>query len=308
MENSKNTKTKVILIVEIIGIVLIILALVGLLIAIFSGSNKEHEHVIVVDAAVEPTCSTTGLTEGRHCSDCGEIIQSQEVIPIRHAVSEGECILCGTVVSVENYSFETGDLSGWTFTYGTGNGQISMEAVSAETTYFNEKAPYNQTGEYHFNGLLANENEVYGYVVKSSVFNLTVSGYISFKMGGNAARIKVYKADGTQIAQYDNTAFNLTDFPNLENGNRLFTMTTFVADLSQYRDEDLYVELVDKGVEAQEWGHAYFDEIVTYYKSAPVVKDCYDTVEYYKTIDGVLQTNSTVYNLPWAIAINTLKA
>ena len=39
------------------------------------------EHNVVNDAAVAPTCTTTGLTAGSHCSRCGEVITAQEVIP-----------------------------------------------------------------------------------------------------------------------------------------------------------------------------------------------------------------------------------
>ncbi len=41
-----------------------------------------HVHTPVVDEAVEPTCTSTGLTEGSHCSECGEIIVAQQEIPI----------------------------------------------------------------------------------------------------------------------------------------------------------------------------------------------------------------------------------
>ena len=38
------------------------------------------EHVAVTDAAVEPTCTEKGLTEGKHCSKCGKILTVQTEI------------------------------------------------------------------------------------------------------------------------------------------------------------------------------------------------------------------------------------
>jgi len=46
-------------------------------------------HTEVIDAAVEATCTTTGLTEGKHCSVCNTVLIAQETIPATgHTSSE----------------------------------------------------------------------------------------------------------------------------------------------------------------------------------------------------------------------------
>lgn len=58
------------------------------------------EHTVVVDKAVEPTCTETGLTEGSHCSVCGTVLVAQQEIPATghtyDAVTTGNnvCTVC----------------------------------------------------------------------------------------------------------------------------------------------------------------------------------------------------------------------
>ncbi len=62
-------------------------------------------HAEIGDKAVEPTCTEAGLTEGSHCSVCGEVIEPQEIIPaIGHSFIDGVCEVCG-----KHENKETGD-------------------------------------------------------------------------------------------------------------------------------------------------------------------------------------------------------
>ena len=50
-------------------------------------------HTVVVDKAVEPTCTETGLTEGSHCSVCGTVLVAQQEIPATgHTVVVDEAV------------------------------------------------------------------------------------------------------------------------------------------------------------------------------------------------------------------------
>ena len=42
--------------------------------------GSSHVHNVVIDKAVAPTCTEKGLTEGKHCAACGEVILKQQTI------------------------------------------------------------------------------------------------------------------------------------------------------------------------------------------------------------------------------------
>ena len=67
-------------------------------------------HVEITDAAVEPTCTTTGLTEGKHCAVCGKVTLAQtELAKSAHSYTDeydANCNECGFVRDVACAHYE----------------------------------------------------------------------------------------------------------------------------------------------------------------------------------------------------------
>ncbi len=64
-------------------------------------------HTEVIDEAVAPGCTTTGLTEGSHCSVCNTVIIAQTVVAaVGHTFDGDTCTECGYV----KLPFEIGDV------------------------------------------------------------------------------------------------------------------------------------------------------------------------------------------------------
>ena len=62
-------------------------------------------HTEVIDAAVDPTCTTTGLTEGKHCSECNKVLDEQDVVLALGHIDEDNdnvCDRCDCEICVEH--------------------------------------------------------------------------------------------------------------------------------------------------------------------------------------------------------------
>ena len=65
------------------GIALAIILIILMMTLVACGENDFDtcEHNVVVDEAVSATCTEMGLTEGKHCSKCGEVLLAQTEVP-----------------------------------------------------------------------------------------------------------------------------------------------------------------------------------------------------------------------------------
>ena len=106
---------------SVLIIVIIVTLIIGIILGIMIGMNMgttnpnvstsssnttttttkpPHTHIEIVDPAVAATCSETGLTEGKHCSVCGEVLVAQETVsklPHTEVIDEAVESSCTTV-------------------------------------------------------------------------------------------------------------------------------------------------------------------------------------------------------------------
>lgn len=69
----------------------------------YTESIARTGHAIVTDYAVDATCITTGLTEGKHCINCGMVKVAQEIVPKKsHSDNnkDGRCDYCNDYIGL----------------------------------------------------------------------------------------------------------------------------------------------------------------------------------------------------------------
>ncbi len=84
-------------------------------------------HTTVKDVAVSPTHTSTGLTEGSHCSVCQEVIVKQEVIPV---LDENQYAITYHICSDDNY-LQSLEIENTNPTYYTSEGGLKLQNIKA---------------------------------------------------------------------------------------------------------------------------------------------------------------------------------
>ena len=89
---------------------------------------KAPGHTVVEDAAKEPTCTETGLTAGKHCSVCNEVLEAQTVVPAKgHKMTKTEA-KAATCTEPGNSEYYTCGNCGKFFSDADGKNEIAKDS------------------------------------------------------------------------------------------------------------------------------------------------------------------------------------
>jgi hypothetical protein len=142
---------------------------------------------------------------------------------------------------LQNPSFETGDLTGWT---------ITGDAFTVTNdNRWSWGGPFNQDGTYHVWGFKKNGDDATG-TLQSSTFVLSGTGQITFLASGGINMEHLYVA---LIRSRDNKEL----FRATGNGDEAYRVVEW--DASEYVGEALFFKVVDEAKGG--WGHINIDGI-----------------------------------------------
>ena len=264
--------------------------------AIRTGDETEalgHKEEVVAGKA--PTCTETGISDGKMCSVCGEVLMAQEEIAATGhdydvSVKEATCTEAGlktfdckncddsyteVIEASGNHSYGSDyicDNCGFDSTeYRLVNGGFenglegwtvvgNIGAASSNGSYWKEE--FGMDGSMMFSAYEPVDLEKNVGTLTSSTFTVGGSGFVTFKVGAmrdeNYVYIDVVDANTKQIlARYYNGLWEGTDC----------TLVAYKANLSAFMGKEVFFRISDNADSG--YGLFFADSFVTYYENEP---------------------------------------
>ncbi|MBQ7913143.1 MAG: hypothetical protein IJ308_05320 [Clostridia bacterium] len=184
-----------------------------------------------------------------------------------------------TIYDLFNGNFDHG-MYGWTKDSNIGD-------ISEDTTYWAEAKPYDNVGKF-FSCYAPDQSEGSMGTLRSNVFEVGGSGYITYRIGGVKNPDQVYMEVIDAI-----TGVKYGHFYNEFMAD--CTLINYKADLSAYIGKLVYINFVDKAT--GDYGLIFCDEFVTYYADATTVPEEYNVAvnkveSIYNVMNGGFETGN----------------
>lgn len=190
-----------------------------------------------------------------------------------------------SIYQVKNGTFETGDLTGWTFS----DPEHPIMGISSEYTWWYEAYLYNKGGSFFLSGWNGGEGNT--GTLTSSSFTLGGSGFITLKLGGGKTKelchIEFIDANTEEVLTtiYNqkfkeiNKAYYYMGYPKdlAEDGVYAANMVDYKVDLSAFLGKGIKIRIVDNAT--SDWGLLFVDDFITYYEDENLIPSSYVLAE-----------------------------
>ena len=141
----------------------------------------KKSHTEVVDKAVAATCTETGLTEGKHCSVCKEVLVAQKAIPANgHSYNNG-------VITTESTCTEKGvktftcAICGDTYTEEVGATGHIFDQKNIDTKYLKSAATPTESAVYYYSCTCGEKGAI------TFTHGDVLPGYLTYQLSPNSA-------------------------------------------------------------------------------------------------------------------------
>ena len=260
------------------------------------GENKTETiaalgHTSVTDPAVAATYTTTGLTQGAHCSVCGTVLMAQKTVekltPDKVTVASASNTTSGVKISWN----EVADADGYRIYRKIGSGSYTYYktiASSATTAFTDTKVTSGTTYTYAVRAYVGNVYGTYSGKTIKYLAPTTLSGLVNYSAGIQVQWTKVTGASGYYVYRKAGNATTWSRVAIITSGTTLKWNDTNTSNSVKYQ----YCVKAYSGSYA-----SAYKGVVTYRIATPVISSVTNSAAGSVTVKWNKNTTATGYQI-----------